>query len=592
MEFQIPADHAHGPVSPGTDADNDIARSTFFSVWPNQRELDIIFGDSIHKLCSLYPLIGTFGGSKMDCQQQKPSSIEQVLQSPRPKSNPAAYARSLLLLAVCLQGSDIGQNYAPSNLIFDHQDVISRAVTSAHKILGHEADNETETSLEGIMCLILESMYHCFEGNLQKAWHTHRQAMLMAQLKGLHKQTDPITGHAKEYDYHHISHHLWFEMINIDSYYCMILGLPQGSGQSRYPLSLDSSKPITADPQTRLRQVHCMVAGRILDRHHLGPEGRAETMEMDKMLQNAAGWMPPRWWLDPTKSCYESKTFSGIEESGRIRDQLMHYHLLIQLHWPYMLVQTAKHEFRYSCMSAMNASRELLARFVALNMHRTTRYYCLGASMLAIAASTALCISYIKVGKDGEIGGLMDHILHHRPADRGMMEVSLESIKQLSLTRTHPSVVKMISVFRDILSVEEEVARGTSYKTVYTGNHTHNFECYSRRDDERVQIYIPSLGSIDLVRQHGSQNTAITSSPAMSNIADSGRPSDNGTAPFPGATTNGNQHQDIMDLEVCLNDTILDFDQQFHDEWLVDDVDGSLLDYIDWGISSRSRSGI
>jgi hypothetical protein len=229
-------------------------------------------------------------------------------------------------------------------------------------------------------------------------------------------------------------------------------------------------------------------------------------------------------------------------------------------------------------MSAMNASRELLTRFVALNMHRTTRYYCLGASMLAIAASIALCISYIMVGKDGEIGGPMDHLLHHRPADRGMLEVSLESIKQLSLTRTHPSVFKMISVFRDILSVEEEVARGARYKTVYAGNHSHKFECYSRRDDERVQIYIPSLGSIDLVRQ---QNTAITSSPVMSNIADSGRPSDEGTTHFPSATINRNQNHDIMGLQFSLNEPILDFDQQFHDEWLVDDVDGSLLDYND-----------
>jgi hypothetical protein len=182
------------------------------------------------------------------------------------------------------------------------------------------------------------------------------------------------------------------------------------------------------------------------------------------------------------------------------------------------------------------------------------------------------------VGKDGEIGGPMDHLLHHRPADRGMLEVSLESIKQLSLTRTHPSVFKMISVFRDILSVEEEVARGARYKTVYAGNHSHKFECYSRRDDERVQIYIPSLGSIDLVRQ---QNTAITSSPVMSNIADSGRPSDDGTTHFPSATINRNQNHDIMGLQFSLNEPILDFDQQFHDEWLVDDVDGSLLDYND-----------
>ncbi|CAG9983239.1 unnamed protein product [Clonostachys byssicola] len=581
MEVQIPVDRAHGPVSPSPDADNDIARSTFFSVWPNQRELDIIFGDSIHKLCSLYPLIGTFSGSKIECQQQKPSSIEQVLQSPQPKSNPAAYARSLLLLAVCLQGSDVGQNCAHSDLIFDHQDVISRAVTSAHKILGHGATSETETSLEGIMCLILESMYHCFEGNLQKGWLTHRQAMLMAQLKGLHKQTDPVSGHVKEDDYHRISHHLWFEMVNIDSYYCMILGLPHGSCQNHYPLNLNAPKPMTADPQTRLREVHCMVAGRILNRHHTGHEGQAETMEMDKILQNAAGWMPPRWWLDPTKSYFPSKTFGGIEESGRIRDQLMHYHLLIQLHWPYMVVQNTKHEPHYSTMSAMNASRELLSRFVALNMHRTTRYYCLGASMLALAASIALCISYIMIGDDGDIGGLMDHMLHHRPTDRGMMEVSLESIKELSLTRTHPSVFKMINVFRDILSVEEEVAHGTRFKAVYTGNHSHKFECYSRINDQRVEIYIPSLGSIDLVRQHGSQHPAITVSPAMGDSADSDHPDDSGTIPSSRATINRNQNQDITDIEVSFNDAILDFDQEFHDKWMVEDVDGSILDYID-----------
>ncbi|VUC33676.1 unnamed protein product [Clonostachys rosea] len=294
---------------------------------------------------------------------------------------------------------------------------------------------------------------------------------------------------------------------------------------------------------------------------------------MDKMLQKAAGWMPPRWWLDPTKSYYESKTFSGIDEAGRIRDQLMHYHLLVQLHWPYLVVQPTEHDIHHH--HPVHASRGLLARFVALNMHRTTRYYCLGASMLALVASMALCISYVMLG---EIGGSMDHILHHRPTDRGMMEVSLESIQQLSLTRSHPSVLKMIAAFREILSVEEEVARGARYKTVLTDNQSHKFECYSRRDDEGVEIYIPCLGFINLIRQHVSQDPAVNPSPAMGNIANSGCPDDRETTPSPRATINLTETQDIPGAELGFDGAIFDFDQ-FHDEWMAEGVDGGLLDY-------------
>ena len=169
------------------------------------------------------------------------------------------------------------------------------------------------------------------------------------------------------------AHHMWFRILFLDRYLCLMLGLPQGC----YDRSMATEARLMNDTLLgRLERVHCLVASRILERNETqaGPSHQKLTRELDVELKNAAKSLPSKWWLTPRLEHNTTDSLSLFWETRQLFGQMMHYNLLNQLHLPYMLCQV--HTYDYSRLACVNASREMLSRFLALASRQSSHKVC------------------------------------------------------------------------------------------------------------------------------------------------------------------------------------------------------------------------
>jgi hypothetical protein len=177
----------------------------------------------------------------------------------------------------------------------------------------------------------------------------------------------------------------------MDHYLSLMVGLPQTAPEGRLAIPADLSD---LDPQDRLERLHCAVSGRIVQRNDAEINGLSITCEADKLLQTAAAEMPPQWWLPPTFS----EDSNLVADTIRLMIQFTHHHhLLARLHLPYMLRSSAStdHNHDRSRAIAVNASRELLSRYVLFHSGNPVDYYCRGCDFLAFVATTIMCLAHI-----------------------------------------------------------------------------------------------------------------------------------------------------------------------------------------------------
>lgn len=98
--------------------------------------------------------------------------------------HPAAIARHLLALCLCVQQSSEGSNLkalempTPSAWMERCLTIITNIVTSDDELVGN---------VEGLECLILLGGFQINVGNLRRAWLSFRRALNIAQLMGLHR---------------------------------------------------------------------------------------------------------------------------------------------------------------------------------------------------------------------------------------------------------------------------------------------------------------------------------------------------------------------------------------------------------------------
>ncbi|CAI7654499.1 unnamed protein product [Penicillium pancosmium] len=90
------------------------------------------------------------------------------------------------------------------------------------------------------------------------------------------------------------------------------------------------------------------------------------TQNLDKELQRAARNLPSRWWLVPNLSGEKEYSQAMFWEMRRLSEQLFYYNLLNQLHLPYLFRDSVERQFDYSQITCVNASREVLSRFIML----------------------------------------------------------------------------------------------------------------------------------------------------------------------------------------------------------------------------------
>ncbi|KAF3384914.1 putative transcription factor gsfR1 [Penicillium rolfsii] len=469
------------------------------AAWPNQTELDIIcslpVGSSMYLHCGVC-------AHYLKSEGQNPPSPHEVLQLPPPGTHPVLVARKLLMLGNFLQGVIPSSVQGLESQGIPYRSTMSRVVDSAVRLV--TTNDELNGSVEGLECIMLEAMYHNYAGNLHKSWMAIRRACAVAQMMAIHrgldspslKILDPETRAAFDPDY------LCFRLVQMDCYLSMMLGLPHNLLETGFanPQALEK-----CHPAERMQRIHCLIAGRILQRNDADVNNLTELYQHEKLLQKAADEMPPQWWLSPDLSSTNNNSVDILDDTMRLNDQFTQYHLLIRLHLPYMLRSPSDRRYDHSKITAVNASREILSRYVASRTSNPGHFYCRGADFLAFVGIVVMCLTYINSRSQGQrpvetlnSDTVFNFLAHCRPADRGIMERTLEIIESMARASDDAISSKFSRLIHHLLFIEANAANGTVYTTSSSSGDERELEVEGKLTNggKVLHLYIPYLGKI------------------------------------------------------------------------------------------------
>lgn len=477
---------------------DDVSRA-LRAAWPNNHDLDRILSVPIALSVLYHGLVCLPYATFLSRQIEAP---REMLRLPPQVSHPVLITRKLLLLATVIQGIRSKDSIRLRGLDIDSQTIMARVVDVATRLVTNN-DELVVGPLEGIECVILESMYHNNAGNLRRAWLTNRRAMVLAQMAGVHNMNShPMTVLERETRERVDPGYMWARLSFSDRYLSLMLGLPQGSTDDLFatPEALGRCSPME-----RLERMAAVAGGLILKRNAAERTDLAKTMEVDTMLREAAELMPPQWWLPtPRAAVLAGDDAEAFEESLRLMYHITHRHLLVQLHLPYMLLPSSGEKYDYSKATATDASRAIIAQYVSFRDSMSTAY-CRGVDFIAFIASTTLCIAHIVVGRQrrsDDFGGgksCLQAFRHHRLSDRSLLERALEIMETMARTEDDAVALKISNILRPLLHIEGQ-SDGTGVSFRVCADPESRCEALQPFDHKEnvgsLRIQIPYLGTI------------------------------------------------------------------------------------------------
>lgn len=364
-------------------------------------------------------------------------------------------------------------------------------------------NDELTSSIEGIECIMMEATIQNHAGKLHQAWRTVRRAAIVGQILGLHRDVplpaemflDPKT--QSQFDLEQFCFHI----ACMDRYLSITLGLPHAS---HVPYATTPEQLTVFEPIDRMARLQCIITERLLDRPK---KDLAEVCNIDQLLLEAAAQMPPHWWLIPDSHHSQADDPDHDRTIARFNYQLSHYHLLLRLYLPYVFQPGHSADHGHGKRIALNASREILSRYLAFRTWNKSRYYCRGMDFLALIAVTVLCVIHIDLRAQRATSTCPtrapNELAHNYPADRGMMQSTLEVLQGFEYDETASKLSRMM---QSLLDVEADAAIGTEYSTtaVYNGDKTAEYQSELLDEGRKLQLRIPYFGTITLHRSPAS----------------------------------------------------------------------------------------
>ncbi|KAI0542317.1 hypothetical protein GGR58DRAFT_304280 [Xylaria digitata] len=492
-----PAGSSLGQFGQATDEFITPVVHALVAAWPGEQHHEAILSSNVGPL---HPAL-----SAACSGYQTPPTPKDLLRLPPPGTAPVAIARKLLALGTYLQvlSSQSDGEITSSNPEFHV--VSSRALETVSKFITHN-DNIPE-SVEMIECLVMESQYHNYMGNIRQAWIVLRRAIAMAQLLGI-DNTHTLEAQAGSHQ-----ESVWFLLVHFDQYVSLILGtspsLPENSQIA--PGLLERYTP-----SEQMGRLHSMAAGRILRRNRsINMYDIVETGEIDKILQKAAACMPAQWWLPPDWSDECSGEESFYVPINHLMSHFAHYNITLQLHLPIMLHSLSGRRSCYSTTAVITSSREILARFTTFRSRHPTVSYCRGLDFFTFVSSVALCLLHIYASYESLVSGhcdsigISDLLAHQRISNRGLMERALQNIEKISQIETDDKIIsKIIPAFRKLLVIEEEAYEGASY-IIHLPSNVGQVKRKGREmanGDDALYLDLPFCGTIRVERMNASDN--------------------------------------------------------------------------------------
>ncbi|RGP73560.1 transcription factor [Fusarium longipes] len=463
------------------------------AAWPNSHDMKVILDLPVEP-SQIIRALTCAPPKDRTCGLPSPKNL---LRLPPRGSHPVLVARKLLIMATYLQGVPIASEKHLDKLSLSCDAMMDRLVKVAHDKV--TCNDDLVSSLEGIECIMLQGLYANYTGDLRRSWLAARRAVMIAQMMGLNKGIAPFSYRDVTID----TNDLWFRIINFDRYLCLMLGLPQSSPDEPLP----PLEELESYPSNRKLQNLCSVAcGKLLNRKPSQMYDQTITEDIDKLLRDACTTMPAQWWVMPALGSYLELP-DKIRETLRFNDHFMQYHLLLQLHMPYILKVDTGESFGYNKLTAITASREILTRFISVRIMPQTKSYCRGTDLIAFMASTALTLGHILCDhRHKRIDDQGFHFLtQQRLSDRGLLEQVL-SIAENKVHGSGDDIAKRLTtLLHYLLAIEDNVGAGVRYHVTFAedamkdGSLGHHVK--ANNDGTLLEIHLPHYPMIKISRR-------------------------------------------------------------------------------------------
>ena len=449
------------PAAPATDEQPQGASKQLYASLPSREDMEIISEVAAHVPISFFTFI-TRPYPEIERGQEEASAL---LERPSADSHPVLLARYILRIVMILQCLDLKKmgkrlsrlSDAPQLMMKRLAETAIQLVTTQDELLG---------TVEGIECVMMEGSYQANCGNFRSAWIAMRKAMTLAQVMGIHRPgpcpmrfLDPRRRVDPAF--------LWYRILYIDRFMCLMMGLPQGFLDRRMAteeaLALDT-------PMGRLERVHCVIASRILELNdvHTDSYPMDKVQEIDRDLQNAADLMPAGWWIVPNLAEDPKTREENTHDWDTIRlvNQIYHYGLIIQLHIRYMLrfINTeAEQPHNYSQTACVNVSREILTRYITLHNSNLVAYTCRVVDFFTITGTLLLLIAHLR--QHARTPNTLNHLAHQRPSDRALASQVIENLQNIGWVSQDRIIANSATLLNRLLDIEAEAAKGRLYST-------------------------------------------------------------------------------------------------------------------------------
>ncbi|KAB5545756.1 hypothetical protein GE09DRAFT_967838 [Coniochaeta sp. 2T2.1] len=447
--------------------------------------------------------------SKPDFDLQT-ATPKQSAEMPSPDAHPIMIAKFMLNLAEYLQ-------YIPHTPgLIDRLGEAPRVLMKrlADAAITVTTNEELMGTVESLECIILEGAYQANSGNLRRSWLAFRRAIVVGQLMGIHRSRIP---NVKKLDANTKADpkFMWYRIQFADRYLCLMLGLPAGSLDNSFA---NEAAMVDEPPVNRLERRMTVIASRILERNEGGGENcsLAVTQSIDLDLQKAAKLMPSKWWLPPNLS-QQAQTEDQeaiFWETLRLINQMFYYNLLNQLHLPYMLMFSSEPHTVYSKLACVNASREVLSRFIAFRTWNKVAFCCRSVDFFALMAAMTLVLAHLHANDTPDLNCLA----HQRHSDRAMMEQVLESMEMVYKLNMDVLSEKSGDLLRRLLEIEADAAEGRKYDTQNADESGTLHAVVNAAEDEPgvLRMCIPYFGVIRIAREGGISREPPASAAAIS----------------------------------------------------------------------------
>ncbi|KAK4066312.1 transcriptional regulator family: Fungal Specific TF [Trichoderma aggressivum f. europaeum] len=432
-----------------------------------------------------------------DLDRSDSQQLDSLLERPGSNAHPVLIGLYMLRIATFLQHLHPDLHSNITGLSEPPRQMMSRLFSTAISLV--TMNESLISSIEGLECVMLESLWYTNGGNLRKGLVAIRRAMTIAQLMGLHRSS--MSPPRRLFAERHL---------------CLMLGLPQ----STVDQSMASKDMLENDtPMGRLDRMHCVIASRILQRNQSDPSSHdfALMLELDEELQKAAEDLPKRWWLHSNLATTLDDPETLFWDMRRLFHQLFHYTLLNQLHLPYMLRSSINgRDYQYSRITCVNASREVLLRFITFRSSDRIAFWCRTLDFLSLMAAMTLLIAHLDGHRQASMSSSRAQLqqaarsenllTHQRPGDRAMIEQVQESMEEVSRRNEDALGARSAELLRRLLSIEAEAAGGhrRSVDSVTVRLPATVEDPAGEANEEMasvVSVYIPYFGTVKIA--HG-----------------------------------------------------------------------------------------